>query len=143
VRPPHRPRRGPGFGAGPSRRAPALPPLARNLALLAAVAAVLTAIGSVGGTLVWLVWWLATLAMLAGFVYFGYTIWRENRGTFSLMSARLRWLLYGSSAAIVLLVVTSFLWVHSFASAVVFFVLLGALGYGVYRVWNESRRYYY
>ena len=121
----------------------AVPPLARNLALLAVVAAVLTALGQFGANVLGLLLLLLNAALLVGICYFGYTLWRANRGTISLMDDRLKITLYVSVAALVVLVLSSFFWVNSGLSALVFFVLLGALGYVIYRVWEESRRYYY
>jgi hypothetical protein len=137
VRPFRRPPRRRGGGGLP------VSPLVRNLLVLAVIAAVLTAIGQASQQALTVLQLLLSLLLLAAMAYFGYTIWRENRGTFSLMSTRLRLLLYGSVLALAVVVATSSLWVDSTLKFLLCLVLIGGLGYVIYRVWQESRRYYY
>ena len=119
-------------------------PLWRNLGIVALVAVALTAAGQGGSELtsfLFLVFRVLFLLALAGLAL---TVWRQNRGTFGLMPLRTRILLYGSVIGIVLLVVTADLWASSSPlAALLFFAVLGALGYILYRCWQESRRYYY
>jgi len=119
-------------------------PLWRNLGIVALVAALLTAAGQGGSEVtgfLFLVFRVLFLLALAGLAL---TVWRQNRGTFGLMPLRTRILLYGSVTGIVLLVVTADLWASSSPlAALLFFAVLGGLGYILYRCWQESRRYYY
>jgi hypothetical protein len=116
----------------------------RNLAIVALVAAGLTALGEAGSEITNLLFLILRIAFLVVLGGLALSIWRQNRGTFGLMPLRSRAMLYGSVVGIVLLVVTADLWAGSSPlTAIVFFAALGACGYGLYRGWQESRRYYY
>jgi hypothetical protein len=125
------------------RRSFHVPALTRNLLILAVIAAIITGTGQASARALSAVLIIANLALFGALLYFGYTIWRANRGTFDLMESRLRYALYGCSIALALVVLSAPLWVRGFASSAVFFLLLGALGYAIWRLWQESRRYYY
>jgi FtsH-binding integral membrane protein len=118
-------------------------PFVRNLLILAVVAAGVTAIGRTSARVLSALYLVASLALIVGLVALAYRVWRENRGTFSLMSTRLRLALYGSVIALVIVIATSSLWVSNLLTSLVFFALVGGLGYVIWRVWEESRRYYY
>jgi hypothetical protein len=118
-------------------------PLARNLVLVALVALGLTLIrrvGSIGLTIVQLI---LSLMLLVMFLSIAHSLWRQNRGTIDLMPRSRRIALYGAVAGIVVLVLAQPLIVSGALSALLFFVALAALGFVVYRVWQESRRYHY
>jgi FtsH-binding integral membrane protein len=118
-------------------------PFIRNLLILAVVAAGVTAIGRTSQRVLSALYLVASLALIVGLIALAYRVWRENRGTFSLMSTRLRLALYGSVLALVVVIATSSLWVSDLFTSLVFFALVGGLGYVIWRVWEESRRYYY
>jgi hypothetical protein len=118
-------------------------PFLRNLGVLAVVSALVTALGRTSQRVLSALYTLASLALIIGLLLLAYRVWRENRGTFSLMSSRLRLLLYGSVVALVVVIATSTLWVSGLLTSLVFFGLIGGLGYVIWRVWEESRRYYY
>ncbi|MEA2187503.1 MAG: hypothetical protein QOK16_2514 [Solirubrobacteraceae bacterium] len=118
-------------------------PFVRNLLILAVVAAGVTAIGRTSARVLSALYLVASLALIVGLVALAYRVWRENRGTFSLMSTRLRLALYGSVIALVIVIATSSLWVSNLLTSLVFFALVGGLGYVIWRIWEESRRYYY
>jgi FtsH-binding integral membrane protein len=122
---------------------PRIDPFVRNLLVVAVVAAVVTAIGRTSERVLSALYLVASLALIVGLIALAYRVWRENRGTFSLMSTRLRLALYGSVVGLVLVIATSSLWVSSLLTSILFFVLVGGLGYVIWRVWEESRRYYY
>ena len=122
---------------------PRIDPFVRNLLILAVVAAGVTAIGRTSERVLSALYLVASLALIVGLIALAYRVWRENRGTFSLMSTRLRLALYGSVLGLVLVIATSSLWVSSLLTSILFFVLIGGLGYVIWRVWEESRRYYY
>jgi hypothetical protein len=125
------------------RRSLAIDPFVRNLGIIALVAAAITAIGHTSQRVLSALYTIASLALILGLLLLAYRVWKENRGTFSLMSTRLRLALYGSVAGLVIVIATSSLWVHGLATSLLFFVLVGGLGYVIWRVWEESRRYYY
>jgi hypothetical protein len=118
-------------------------PFVRNLLILAVVAAGVTAIGRTSARVLSALYLLASLALIVGLIALAYRVWRENRGTFSLMSTRLRLALYGSVIGLVVVIATSSLWVSDLLTSLVFFALVGGLGYVIWRIWEESRRYYY
>jgi hypothetical protein len=118
-------------------------PFVRNLLILAVVAAAVTAIGRTSSQVLSALYLIASLALIVGLVLLAYRVWRENRGTFSLMSTRLRLALYGSVLGLVVVIATSSLWVSGLLTSLLFFALIGGLGYVIWRVWEESRRYYY
>jgi FtsH-binding integral membrane protein len=118
-------------------------PFVRNLLILAVVAAGVTAIGRTSARVLSALYLVASLALIVGLVALAYRVWRENRGTFSLMSTRLRLALYGSVIALVIVIATSSLWVSNLLTSLVFFALVGGLGYVIWRIWEESRRFYY
>jgi FtsH-binding integral membrane protein len=118
-------------------------PFIRNLLILALVAALMTAIGRTSSRVLSALYLVASLALIIGLVLLAYRVWRENRGTFSLMSTRLRVALYGSVLGLVVVIATSSLWVSGLLTSLLFFALVGGLGYVIWRVWEESRRYYY
>jgi FtsH-binding integral membrane protein len=118
-------------------------PFVRNLLILAVVAAAVTAIGRTSSQVLSVLYLIASLALIVGLVALAYRVWKENRGTFSLMSTRLRLALYGSVLGLVVVIATSSLWVSGLLTSLLFFALVGGLGYVIWRVWEESRRYYY
>jgi hypothetical protein len=117
--------------------------LARNLGIVALAAAVVTALGSYGSGALSLLFAVANIAFLVALGWFAYVTWRENRGTFGLMPTGKRYLLYASVVALALLLASGPFWVHGFALAVLFFAAIGGLGFLVWWLWQESRRYYY
>jgi hypothetical protein len=125
------------------RRSLEIDPFVRNLGIIALVAAAITAIGHTSQRVLSALYTIASLALILGLLLLAYRVWKENRGTFSLMSTKLRLALYGSVAALVVVIATSSLWVHGLLTSLLFFGLLGGLGYVIWRVWEESRRYYY
>jgi FtsH-binding integral membrane protein len=126
-----------------NRRQLHIDPFVRNLAILCVVAAGVTAIGRTSSRVLSALYLVASLALIVGLVLLAYRVWRENRGTFSLMSTRLRLMLYGSVLGLVIVIATSSLWVNDLLTSLLFFGLIGGLGYVIWRVWEESRRYYY
>jgi hypothetical protein len=118
-------------------------PFVRNIGILLLVSAAVTAVGRTSSRVLSALYLVASLALIVGLVLLAYRVWRENRGTFSLMSTRLRLMLYGSVLGLVLVIATSSLWVTGLLTSLLFFGLIGGLGYVIWRVWEESRRYYY
>jgi hypothetical protein len=126
-----------------SRRSLEIDPFVRNLGIVAIVAAGVTAVGRTSERVLSALYTIASLALIIGLLLLAYRVWKENRGTFSLMSTKLRLALYGSVVALVVVIATSSLWVDGLLTSLVFFGLVGGLGYVIWRVWEESRRYYY
>ncbi len=116
-------------------------PVVRNVLIVVAIAAVVSLSSSASAGAV-VLRSLLSLAILAGMLYFGYVLWRENRSRLSYLPAAQRALLIGAAVVAVALVLTSPLWVKGFVAAIVFFALLGACAYAIYRVVDEARGYY-
>jgi hypothetical protein len=96
-----------------------------------------------GGTVLFVFGLLLRAAMLAGFVYVGYVLWRENRHQLAYAPSRERSLIYALSILLAVLLVASFFvtgW--SFLASIVYLVLIGALSFAIWRLWQEARRYY-
>jgi hypothetical protein len=125
------------------RRSLHIDPFVRNLAIVALVAAAITAVGETSQRVLSGLYTVASLALIAGLLLLAYRVWKENRGTFSLMSTKLRLALYGSVVGLVIVIASSSLWVHDLVSSLLFFLLIAVFGYVIWRVWEESRRYYY
>lgn len=70
-------------------------PFVRNLLIVGVVAAGVTAIGRTSERVLSGLYLVASLALIVGLIALAYRVWKENRGTFSLMSTRLRLALYG------------------------------------------------
>lgn len=116
----------------------------RNLLIVGLIAAALTAAGEGGSQVTRILFLILRIGFLLALGWLAWTVWRQNRGTFRLMPMRSQLLLYGSVAGIVVLIVTADLWASSSPLAsLLFFAALAGCGYGAYRGWQESRRYYY
>jgi hypothetical protein len=122
---------------------PYIPPLARNLAILAVIALALTLAGGTSGRVFDVLFMIVNIAFALALLWFGINLYRRNRGTFDLMPASRRYALYASAGALLLLIVTSWAWVSTPLAALAFFALIGGLGYAVWWLWQDSRRYYY
>jgi hypothetical protein len=117
-------------------------PLVRNILIVVAAAAVITALGSTGSNAGRLVLSILSLLILAGLLYFGYTLYRDNRTQIQWLPQKHRLALYGAAAVAVIVLLTSYFWAKTFATSVLMFVLLGVCAYVIYKVWQEGRRYY-
>jgi hypothetical protein len=86
---------------------------------------------------------LLLVVMWGGVLFFGYRLYMENRNTIYSLDDRLRALLYGSLALIVItLVATSRLWNEAGGLGVlIWFGLLGLAAWGIATVWRAYREY--
>lgn len=116
-------------------------PVVRNVLIVVAIAAVISLSSTAAAGAV-LLRSLLSLLILVGMAYFAWVLYRENRTRIAFLPRSRQLLLAGAAALAVLLVLTSALWVTGFVEAIVFFALLGGCGYAIYRVVDESRRYY-
>jgi hypothetical protein len=113
---------------------------ARNVAIIIGLAAVF-ALPQLGGAQQ-LVNLLLRALLIAAFVYFGWTMWRQNRHELKRLPDRQRAMIQAALALLVVLIVASFLFVSSFAISLLFLVLIVGLGYLVWRLWTDAQRYY-
>jgi hypothetical protein len=117
-------------------------PTVRNVLIIVAAAAVLFALGSLGSSAASLMLAILSLLILAGLLYFGYTLYRDNRSQLQWVPRNHKIALYAAGAVIVLTLLTSWFWATTLATSLLMFLLLGGSAYVIYRVWQESRRYY-
>lgn len=85
---------------------------------------------------------LLSILLLAGLSFFGYRMYMERRTTLFDLSDRLRLILYGSVALIIItLVATSRMWNAGPGPVLLWFALVGVAGYGFATVVRAAREY--
>ncbi len=110
--------------------------------IVVAAALVLTVLQVVAGPVVEILLIVVRIAILAALIYFVYRIWRNNRSRLSWLSRRQKLLFYGAGLIIVVVVVGSFLINWSLFTALLFFAIIGACGYVMWRLWRETDGWY-
>ncbi len=114
----------------------------RNICIVIALVLVV-AVPAGGGALAGIVLLVLRILMVAAFLYFGYILWRENKHKAAWLPARQRAILYAAAALLGILLLASFFWPDwNAVSAIVFLALVGGLGYLIWRILDDSRRYY-
>ena len=118
-------------------------PTLRGAAIILLVAAVITAL-SLQPTLYALML-LAQIAFFLAIAFFLFLVWRSRREEISMWPARSRAVLYGAVVvALVNLGARFFLpWPSGGLETLVFFFVLGACAYSVWRVWRAEHTYGY
>ena len=114
----------------------------RNILIVVAAAAVITALGTAGSGVANLLIFVLSLLILAGLLYFGYTLYRQNRSQLEWLPQKHKIALYVAAIGAVIVLVTGWFWATTLATTLLMFALLGVCGYVIYRVWQEARRYY-
>ena len=85
---------------------------------------------------------LLTIVFVAGLLFLGYRVYMEQRSNLGLLDDRVRALLYGALAVLVItLVATRRLWDAGGLGAVAWLLLIAAAGYGLVTVWRTWREY--
>ena len=113
---------------------------ARNVAIVLAIAAAVALLPA-GGWAAGLTLWVLGIAFWAIFAWFGARLYREHRMSLVMLGDRIRALLYGSIGVAVLTVsATRRLW-ETPGGTIAWFALIAAASYGVFAVWQYSRRY--
>ena len=113
----------------------------RNICIVIALVLVV-AVPAGGGALAGLVLLVLRVLMVAAFLYFGYVMWRENKHKTARLPHRQRAILYAAAALLGVLLASSFWLSWNAVSAIVFLALVGGLGYLIWRILDDSRRYY-
>lgn len=114
----------------------------RNICIVIALVLVV-AVPAGGGALAGLVLLVLQVLLVASFLYFGYVMWRENRHRAQWLPQRQRAILYAACLLLAVLLLGSFFWPNwNAVSAIVFLGLVGGLGYLIWRILDDSRRYY-
>lgn len=118
---------------------------ARNVAIILGISlAVFFMSGSaVGGQLLVVIRLVVQGLLIAAFLYIAYVLWKRYRYQLAYAPTRERSLIYAMGGLLFVLLLAAFFWpAWSLVSAVVYFGLIGGLSYGIWRLWNETRRYY-
>jgi TRAP-type C4-dicarboxylate transport system permease small subunit len=114
----------------------------RNICIVIALVLVV-AVPAGGGALAGIVLLVLRILMIAAFLYFGYILWRENKHKTAWLPQRQRAILYAAAALLGVLLLGSFFYSNwNVVSVIVFFALVGGLGYLIWRILDDSRRYY-
>jgi hypothetical protein len=112
----------------------------RNVAIILAVAAGVALIPA-GGVAAGTTLWLLGIAFWAVLAWFAARMYREYRMTLMSLDDRMRALLYGSIGVAVLTVTATRLLWGTPAGVIAWFALIAAASYGLFAVWQHSRRY--
>ena len=120
-------------------------PTVRGFAIIVLIAALITASGTAGDVglgLVFLALQIAFIVVVA-IVLFG--LWRRNREQIGMWSRRARAVFYGAAALAVVNVAARFFTPYPATGleALVFFVVLAACGFAMWRVWRAEHTYGY
>jgi hypothetical protein len=114
-------------------------PTVRGLALVAAVAAVIVLL-SLEESLV-TASALLRVAFFLAIAFFLFLVWRERRGDIEAWSERGRRTFYGAIGLAVLDIVWLIAFPPSGVDAIIFFVVLAACAWAIWRVWRDEHRY--
>jgi fucose 4-O-acetylase-like acetyltransferase len=118
-------------------------PTLRGLAIVLLIAGVITALQL--DDMLAALFLVVQIAFLVAIAYFLYVLWRRNRSDISTWSARAQAVLYGAVALaigdVVIAFVTSF--PDTGLEALVFFAVLAAAGFAIWRVWRDEHTYGY
>jgi hypothetical protein len=120
-----------------------LSPTVRGLIIVVLIAAAITAAGAEEGlTYVFLVLQIVFLVAIAFFLY---RLWRNNRQEIGYWSRRSRMVFYGAALLAVADIVASFVLPYPSGGleALVFFAVLAASAFAMWRVWRDEHTYGY
>jgi len=85
---------------------------------------------------------IAQVAFLIAIAFFVYLVWREQRHTIGLWSARARYVFYGAAGVIAATIVV---WIvhgiHGGLDALAFILVLAGSGYAMWRTWRDQHTY--
>ncbi len=120
-------------------------PTLRGALIIIAVAALITASGTAGDIGLGLVLLALQIAFMVVLAIVLYRLWRTHRGEIALWPGRARVAFYGAAAVILVNLVGSFVlpYPENGLEALVFFVVLGACGFVMWRVWQDQHTYGY
>jgi hypothetical protein len=114
-------------------------PTVRGLLLVALVAALIVVLNL--GTALASLWMIARIAFFLAIAFFVYLVWRERRSEIAEWPTRARVVLYGAALLIVADFAVYFWRSPSGPDALAFFLVLGACGYAMWRVWRDQHTY--
>ena len=117
----------------------------RNVLIVVAIAALVafTTGGAIAASYVYAV---LQIGMIAGLCYFGWVTWKQNRHQIRWMPKRQQQLFYVAVAALAVVLLTAFVlgffrpWTAF--TALAYLVVVGGLGFAIWRIWSDAQRYY-
>ena len=118
-------------------------PTLRGFLIIIAVAAIITALSlqpALG-----LILTLVRILFVVAIAYALYRLWRNRRGEIALWSVRSRVAFYGAATLALVDIAARFVipWPSGGLEALVFFVVLAACGFAMWRVWHDEHTYGY
>jgi len=117
----------------------------RGFLVIVVVAAALTAAGAAGDVTLALVFLILRIAFIVVIALVLFRLWRRNREDIAMWPARARVVFYGAAALALVDIAAAFLlpWPSGGLEALVFFFVLGACGFAMWRVWKDQHTYGY
>ena len=117
----------------------------RGFLVILLVAAAITASGQAGAVGLGLVFLILQIAFVVVIAIVLFRLWRRNREEISTWPRRARLVFYGAAALAFVNLVAAFFpgWPSGGLEALVFFLVLAACGYAMWRVWQEQHSYGY
>jgi hypothetical protein len=118
-------------------------PTVRGLAIVFLIAGVVTALQL--DDMLAALFLVVQIAFLLAIAYFLYVLWKRNRSEISTWSARAQAVLYGAVVLAIADVVVAFVtsYPETGLEALVFFAVLAAAGFSIWRVWRDAHTYGY
>ncbi len=118
----------------------------RGFLIILAVAAGLTAAGQAGDIGLGIVFLILQIAFIVVIALVLFRLWRSNREEISMWPRRARVVFYGAAALALVDIAAAFLapgWPTGGLEALVFFFVLAACGFAMWRVWRDQHSYGY
>ena len=117
----------------------------RGFLIILAVAAAITASGQAGAVGLGLVLFALRIAFMVVIAIVLFGVWRRNREEISTWQLRARAVLYGAALLALVNVAPAFLlpglWPRGALEALVFFFVLAACPFAMWRVWRDQHTY--
>jgi hypothetical protein len=120
-------------------------PTARGWLIILAIAGLITALSLEPGLALLII--LLQIAFLVAIAFALYRLWRQRRGEIEAWSTRARTVFYGAACLALVNVIAGFLpfldWPSGGLEALVFFGVLAACVFAMWRVWRDEHTYGY
>jgi tellurite resistance protein TehA-like permease len=117
----------------------------RGFLIIIVIAAALTAAGQAGAIGIALVFLILQIAFVVVIALFLFRLWRQNREEIATWPARVRAVFYGAAALALANIVLSLVTVYPSGGleALVFFFVLAACVFSMWRAWRDQHTYGY
>lgn len=118
-------------------------PTLRGLAIVLLIAGVITALQL--DDMLAALFLVVQIAFLVAIASFLYTLWKRNRSEIATWSGRAQAVLYGAAALAIVDIVVAFVtsYPDTGLEALIFFAVLAASGFAIWRVWRDEHTYGY